>query len=325
MSKLEQLIKCIHGRHVYIQMHNYPDQDAIACATGLKELLNYYNIASTISYYGIIDKDNTIKMVELLDIDIHNVNELKIAEEDEIIIVDGQKGNTNMLDFMGDEIACIDHHKIQNTSCYRFYDIRRVGACSSIIAEYFFENNITMSIETATGLLYGLMVDTAHMMRGVTELDLEMFYKLYKTANLALIRTFEASSLKVSDLETYSSAISNLKIHSSLVIANIGAECSEAMLGTVSDFLLTISGIDFAVVYSYRNGGLKFSVRNAIDTIDASSLVRKALAGYGDGGGHQHMAAGFIPGVTPDMANEVSAIIEERFSELMNELMYNGL
>ena len=39
MTKLEELISIIAGEKLYIQAHNYPDQDALACAYALQYLL----------------------------------------------------------------------------------------------------------------------------------------------------------------------------------------------------------------------------------------------------------------------------------------------
>lgn len=39
MNYLEEIIANISGDRVYIQTHNFPDPDAIACAYGLFELL----------------------------------------------------------------------------------------------------------------------------------------------------------------------------------------------------------------------------------------------------------------------------------------------
>ena len=48
MTKLEELIKIIGNESVYIQTHNYPDQDALASAYGLKYLLEAKGINATI-------------------------------------------------------------------------------------------------------------------------------------------------------------------------------------------------------------------------------------------------------------------------------------
>lgn len=301
MTKLDELIECIEQPHVYILMHNYPDQDALASALGLQLLFQAREKYATIIYHGIIDKVNTLKMLELLSIEIFPLQDVSLAPEDEIIIVDGQKGNINMADTNGLVIACIDHHQMQNTACYRFYDIRSdVGACSSIITSYFLENNIPITLDLATALLYGIKIDTANMTRGVSLLDLTVFSHLYHCSNNKKLRSLEKSSIQLSDLISYKKAIENLKIYGLLAIANVGNDCSEAMIATVNDFLLTISEIEFTLVYSYRGGGIKFSARSALPLLDASDVIKIILTGFGDGGGHSNMAAGFVPNISSE-------------------------
>ncbi len=322
MTKLEELLKVIKKNKVYIQTHNYPDQDAIASAFGLKILLRNKGVDATICYNGQIDKDNTLEMIEQLGIELFMVDEVKMKPDDEIILVDGQKGNSNMEDFAGKEIACIDHHPKQEVDSYLFYDIRSdVGACSSIIAGYFFENNMEMTVDTATALAYGIKMDTAALSRGVSELDIDMFYYVYKRADAEKLRSFEKCSLRKADLEAYKKAISTLKIQGRLGIANIGADCSEAIIGSISDFLLSLAEVDFTLVYSHRVGGLKFSVRSESKSVDAGKVIKEALKGYGDGGGHGAMAAGFIPNVnTEKEVAEMARLVEERVTRLVTAI-----
>ncbi len=306
MTKLDELIQCIQNTHVYVQMHNYPDQDALASAMGLQALLKAKGIQSTIIYHGIIDKDNTLKMIDLLHIDIYPVNTLKFSKEDEIIIVDGQKGNLNVTDTAGMEIACIDHHDPHNTQAYRFFDIRHdVGACASIVASYFVENEIPLTTDVATALVYGLKMDTAQLTRRISNLDVDMFCHLFRLADSIKLRAFEMSSMKLEDLANYMNAISDLKLDHNIAIANIGDDCPESVIGSVNDFLLTISEIEFTVIYSYRADGIKFSVRSALPTLDASKIIHEALLGFGDGGGHNDMAAGFIPNIAEEKAGDL--------------------
>ena len=321
MTKLDQLIDCIHNTHVYVQMHNYPDQDALASAMGLQTLLKARDIESTIIYHGLIDKDNTLKMIELLNMKVHNIDSLNFQEDSEIIIVDGQKGNINMSNIPGEVIACIDHHHIQNAALYRFFDIRAdIGACSSIITSYFLENQISITTNVATALFYGLKMDTASLSRSVSSLDIDMFCYLIKNANYATLRILDMSSLKLSDLTNYQQVLSGLRLYGNIAIANIGNDCPEAIIASVNDFLLTISEIEFTVIHSFRDGGIKFSVRSALPSLDASEIVRQALNPLGDGGGHNDMAAGFIPNIDNEMlAEAIARKVEERIILLVQK------
>lgn len=314
LTALDQLLQVIKRQKVYIQTHNYPDQDAIASAMGLQEILRSKGIESVICYQGEIDKVNTITMTQALGIEIFDVDDLPIVPEDEIILVDGQKGNTNLEELIGDEIACIDHHPMQETDSYRFYDIRPVGACSSIIASYFIENEISVSEAAATALVYGIKLDTSNLMRQTTDFDVDMFCYMYKKANMNVIQKFENHSLVLDDLNAYQTALSNLKIFGNRVgVANVGANCSEAMMGTLSDFLMSLDEVDFSVVYSYRSGGLKLSLRSEKSKLDAGKIVREALAGYaGGGGGHAAMAGGFAAKLTEKEARDAENEITDR-------------
>lgn len=313
-TKFAKLLGVIKKKKVFIQMHNYPDQDAVASAFGLAELLRYCGIESVICYQGEIDKVNTMTMRELLHMELFDVDDLEMEPEDEIIIVDGQKGNVNVQELIADEIACIDHHPMQNTDYYRFYDIRAVGACSSIIAEYFVENQIPVSKEAATALVYGIKMDTSNLVRQTTVLDVDMFCYMYKHADDTLIQRFENNSLQLSDLRAYRKALGNLKIYENRVgIANVGNDCSEAIMGTISDFIMSLGEVEFSVVFSYRAGGLKLSLRSETPKLVASDIVKGALAGLpGGGGGHPGMAAGFVPELTPKKAKEVEYLLTER-------------
>ena len=319
-TALDRLLAVIKKPHVYIQTHNYPDQDALASAFGLQEILRYKGIASTICYQGQIDKSNTITMTETLGIELYDVDDLPIQAEDEIILVDGQKGNVNLEEQVGEEIACIDHHPEQDTSSYRFYDIRKVGACATIIGEYFLENQIPVSETVATALVYGIKMDTANLMRQTTDVDVDMFCTMYKKASIEKIRLFESHSLILTDLDAYRQALKDLKIYGyNIGIANVGEGCSEAMMGTLSDFIMSLEEVDFSVVYSYRAGGLKLSVRSELKRADAGEIVRKALEGYpGGGGGHAGMAGGFVAKLTAGQAEEVEYVITERIIQLVD-------
>ena len=193
MNRFKTLLQNIKSKHVFIQTHNFPDPDAVSSAFGLQRLLKINNISSTICYKGDVNRSLAARMVSVLEIEIvniENISEMSIC--DEIILVDSQKGNSNILDLIGRETICIDHHPTFQKETYLFDDIRPwVGACASIIAEYYLENNISIDKEVATALLVGIKIDTANLTRNVSDLDLDMFYYLYKKADLNLLKKCE--------------------------------------------------------------------------------------------------------------------------------------
>lgn len=322
MTNLDRMTADIKHKHVYVQTHNFPDPDAIASAYGLQYLLKQRGIDATICYKGKVDRSSINKMVQLLDIKIVEYEDLgNMLEDDEIILVDAQKGNANIIDMPGNEVMCIDHHPTFEKIDYVYSDIRPdVGSCSAIIASYFFENNISMSKSVATALLYGMKIDTANLTRGVSKLDLDMFYQLYDMVDKELIISLDTSVLSQNDLEAYASAINSIQIHGRMSIANTGMDCPEPLIASISDFIMMIDGIDVTVVYSIKENGIKISIRSSCEC-NAGLIAKNALQGIGNGGGHEHMAGGFVP-FKPDIAEpskneayikELTRDIEERF------------
>lgn len=324
MNRIEQLANVLKGHEVYIQTHNFPDPDAISSAFGLQELLEHFNIKSTIVYEGRVNKISINRMIELFNIQVFCTDEIPLISEDAyIVLVDSQKYNKNCTDLPGIEIACVDHHPIFN-ECneYKYQDIRTVGACASIVADYFCQADIHPSEAVATALLYGIKVDTNDFGRGVEELDVEMYYRLFMYADQVLLGKMQLNSLEFSDLNAYGAAISSISIYKNIGFAHIPFDCPDGLIGVVSDFILAIDMVDFTVVYSERKEGYKFSVRSEEDELDAGKIVYKILSKHGgSGGGHSFMAGGFLPSDCLDSLGENKRQTVER--DFLNEIFPN--
>lgn len=316
-TKLEELVSCINNEHIYIQTHNFPDPDAISSAYGLQRLLEVKGIKSSICYQGKIDKFSTKKMIDSLHIEIFDINEIEIKENDEIVLVDSQLGNVNVQKTAGQIVACIDHHPSFNCVNYEFSDIRpRVGACASLIAAYFMVNDIKMTRDVATALMFGIKVDTANLSRGVSNIDLNMFYTLYNICDIDLINSLETSTLQFEDLDAYANAIKSIKVFDNISFANTGNHCPEPLIASISDFMLLMAGVNVCVVYSIKLDGIKISVRSDSVILDAGQLANEALYGIGSGGGHPTMAGGFVPfTANHEKVDELIEQIENNFMD----------
>lgn len=319
MTKLNEMIGYIQQKHVYIQTHNFPDPDAISSAVGLQKLLQYKGIEATICYKGKIDRYNTLKLIELLEIHLENIEDIedKLTEQDEVILVDAQKGNSNIIDMTGTEIICIDHHPVFEKMNYRYTDIRPAyGACATMIAEYFFENDIPMDEKTATALSYGIRSDTDKLSRGTSKIDLEMLYRMYDKSDQNIIHRLENGEIYFDDLMAYSKAIESIKVYDNISFACTGENCPEALIASVSDFMLALVEVQFSVVYAIQRNGIKLSVRSECGGYDAGKIISRALDGIGNGGGHAAMAGGFIPlGGREDRVKHFISIVQERVIE----------
>ena len=291
-----QLVELLRGHRTYIQTHNFPDPDAIASAFGLQHFLNYHGINADICYDGKIERLSTRKMFDTFHIDILSKEDLDdMKKEDYIVTVDSQKYNANLTDFIGDEVACIDHHPTVIACEYAYKDVRRVGACATMITEYFYLTNTPMSRHVAAALAYGIKMDTDDFVRGTTKLDVDMFAYIYPMADVEELKSMYVNVMEFSDLKAYGAAIDNIHIYDDVGFASIPFDCPDALIAIISDFILSLDVVNISVIYAIRSDGIKFSVRSALNRVDAGRVVAKALEDYGNGGGHPAMAGGFIP------------------------------
>ena len=133
-----KLVNLLKGHKVYLQTHNFPDPDALASAFGIQVFLRAHGVETTICYSGEVETNSTKKMIDVFHIEAYEIDEITdMSPEDYIVTIDGQKYNSNLTDFPGNEVACIDHHPTVVEIEYEYKDIRIVGACSTIIAQYF--------------------------------------------------------------------------------------------------------------------------------------------------------------------------------------------
>ncbi len=297
-SKINQLVDILKGHRVLIQTHNCPDPDAMASAYGLQYLLKAKGIESRLVYDGVISKFSDLRMIDYANMEIFYAGDLDLSDDEYIVVVDAQKYNENCTDLTGDEVACIDHHPTVIECEYQFKDIRMVGACSSIIAEYIIEAGIEFEPIVATLLLYGIKMDTLDFTRGVTELDAKMYYMLFRYADHEFLAQMQVNQIDFKDLKAYGAAIDNISLYKDIGYACIPFDCPNGLIAIISDFILALEQVTFSVVYAVRKEGYKFSIRSERDDLDAGRIVRKALQQRGmsgNGGGHSFMAGGFLP------------------------------
>ena len=297
MNDLRKLAEICSEQNVYIQTHNFPDPDAIASAFGLQKLLLYLGVPSTLCYAGRIDKLSAAKMLDAFGIELYPYDQIKgkMREEDYIICVDSQKHAGNITDFVGEEVACIDHHPVFVDTPYLYSDIRTAGACASIIADYCVKLRYVPDSDTATALLYGIKMDTLQFTRGVTPLDIEMFLYLYPYCEQEKLTHLERNNMEFTDLKAYGAAIENIELYGKTGISFIPFSCPDALIAIIADFILSLEEVEIAVVYARREDGIKLSVRSETQEVHAGCLIRTALEGFGDGGGHAEMSGGLIP------------------------------
>ena len=144
-----------------------------------------------------------------------------------------------------------------------------------------------------------------------------MFSNLYNIADTDYISQLMKTSLTLSDLTAFGTAIKNVVISNGIGFADIPFDCNDTLIAKIADFILSLDCVDFAVAYAIRKDGIKLSVRSKIPKVlDAGKITNSTLQGIGSGGGHSFMAGGFVPTDCIKSLNleDIKASIIDRFS-----------
>lgn len=316
----QKLLEICKGKTVWIQTHNFPDPDAIASAFALQELLGHFGIAARLCHDGEIDKLSSVKMLTRLGAELHPYREIRdmMRPDDTIILVDCQKNAGNTTDFIGNEAAVIDHHPTFEGAEYEYADLRITGACASLIADYFQALSVEPSRNAATALLYGMRMDTLQFSRGVTGFDIEMFGFLFPFVDQTLLQELETNNMEFGDLHAYGASIDHIRVFGVVGFSYLDFECPDALVGMLSDFLLSLVEVEVVVLYAKRKGGFKFSFRSERADVNAGILAQSGLKDWGSGGGHAAMAGGFVSSEKLAVADEqVYETVQAHFIEVI--------
>ena len=315
-TKLDKLVDILKDApdEVFIQPHNVPDPDAIASSLGLYYLLSQRGIKKlAIVYDQEIEKANSLRMLEMFKVPIIQARDaLTLGTEDWAVLIDTQKGNTNTTDLPTDEVAVIDHHEYCGDKGYRFIDVRpEAGSCSTIIADWFFENNMEPPRVVATALLYGIFMDTDNLTRGASDFDINMFYRLYSLSDIDMIVELKGNELSIKDLDLYAEAFKTVETYDELAFLRL-RDVNDSLLGAAGDIVISVAGINIVIAYAVRDNGIKLSIRSTSEEVKANDLVRYLVEGCGVGGGHDNMAGGFIPKDNLNAARLLDTFIKHR-------------
>lgn len=294
---IDDLIKKLNKspNRIYIQTHDFPDPDAIASAYGFQNYLSIKGIESKIVYSGDIQRDALKNMIKKLDIELYKSCEIKISPMDLIIIVDGCKWNKNVTDLPGFEIGVIDHHIVKNPDDVPFLEIRdEIGACSTIITEYFSKENLPVDKNCATALMVGISRDTDLLTRKVTQNDIDAYNYLYKFADNTAVNSLLRNNIQLSDLIYFSESIKNLQTRGKLAWLYFENGCDTNLMGIIGDFILSTQEIEFSIIFAKNANSISISIRNENEEWNGAEIIKKITEGIGAGGGHLQMAGGVI-------------------------------
>ena len=321
--------------------HKNPDPDAISSAMALAEIAKHANpktLTPRIFYEGNIGHQENRTFVNLLDIKMEHLTPEALSACTYLAIVDcSAPGANNDIPLQTKINVIIDHHKEGRhvASQGMFVDIRPgVGATASIMTQYLQELDVPVDKRVATALLYGIRTDTKEFTRNVTPQDLNYAGFLLPLTDADLLDKIMSPSMSQETLDVIGKAIHERKVQSGYLFANVGYVMNRDALPQAADLLITLEGVNTALVYGITDNAIVISARNRDIRLHIGNALSEAFGEMGDAGGHPNMAAATLPlhyfGRVENKAQLLEIVIEpilKKFKNLVgleNEGKKNG-
>lgn len=298
VRQLHRTLRDLDGR-LAVVMHDNPDPDAIASAIALANLAERLNCPADPCYSGDITHQENRALVNLLEYDLlHFENDaFDLSDYSGVALVDhARPGVNDQLPPETEVDIVIDHHPPRKPVEARFVDLRSdVGATSTLLVDYYQRLDIVPSTEIATGLLFGIWVDTKEFSREIAVDDFEAAAYLMPSVDMPVLERVESPRMSTETVETIGRAIRNRTINDSVLTSCVGHFRDRDAIAQASDHLLNMDGITTTLVYGIKDGTIYASGRARSTTLDVGETLRDAFDQIGDAGGHADMAGAQIP------------------------------
>ena len=271
------------------------DPDALAAAMAVRRLLRYKVKSVTITHPNEIRRLNNQAMVERLKIPLERLKDVKLENYSKRVMIDSQPDHLPCFEKIKVH-AIIDHHPVTNVGEIEFVDIRPdYGATSSMLVEYLRAAGMKPSVTLATALFYGIKVDTHDFEHKSVLADGISFRYLFNIANRDLVRKFELTDLRRSELKYFATALAELKYSKGRYFSHLGRVRSPDVLVIVADFLNHVGEIDWVFVSGVHGEKLVVIFRCDGYRKNAGKLAERIFGTLGSAGGHKGAARAEVP------------------------------
>ncbi len=271
------------------------DPDALASALAVKRLLAYRVKSITIGYPNEIRRLSNLAMVELLKIQARRLQQLKPKEYSKRVLIDSQPTHLPCFETLSFD-AIIDHHPLTTGWEASYVDIRPdYGATASMLVEYLRAASIKPSVPLATALFYAIKIDTQNFEKKAALADAISFRYLFDRANKNLVRKIELSELRLSELNYFRTALSELRVSKRRLYVHVGRVRNPDILVIIADFLNQVHLISWVLVSGVHGERLVVIFRCDGYKKNAGKLAEKIFGKVGSAGGHREMARAEVP------------------------------
>jgi nanoRNase/pAp phosphatase (c-di-AMP/oligoRNAs hydrolase) len=289
-------------RRVVLVSHVNPDPDALASMFGLKTLLacRFPDIEVAMTVDGMIARAENRAMVKLLGLQLVPVERVHADPGTAFVMVDSQPHTGRRASEAITPLAVIDHHETGgDLEGVAYIDVRgAIGATSTIIADYLFQEDCQIPPDLATALYYGIDSEIAGFPREAGPPDDEALERLFPLADKDLLAQIRNPKLPQDYFATIQHALANAFLYQDVVISWCGKVAQPDIIAEMADFFVRFDQVNWALTIGQFEDKLKLSIRVGLLGAHSGDVLREVVDGSGTAGGHDKRAGGAI--ILPD-------------------------
>ncbi len=295
-AKLDRLVQYARShKRALILTHDNPDPDAIAAGVALAHILEKLaGVHAIVAYGGIVGRAENRALVRVLRLPVIPVARVVFDDFDLIAMVDTQpeQGNHSLPARHFPDVV-IDHHPERPDSHLApISDVGgRLGATSTVLAEYFRASGLKVPAQVATALFYGIKADTRDLGRQTTKLDVDAYLWLFPMTDKDALAEIEHPRLPAEYFRLYHTAIEKALVYEDAVICDLREIYAPDMVAEVAERFSFLEDVKWSLAFGEYEESLFFSLRTSDRRMNAGRLIREVVeAKGGSAGGHGTMA-----------------------------------
>jgi nanoRNase/pAp phosphatase (c-di-AMP/oligoRNAs hydrolase) len=289
-------------RRIVLLSHVNPDPDALASMFGLKTLLacRFPDTVVEMTVDGMIARAENRAMVKLLGLKLLPVERVKPDSDTAFVMVDSQPHTGRRASEAITPLAVIDHHETGgDLEGVSYIDVRgAIGATSTIIADYLFQENCLIPPGLATALYYGIDSEIAGYPREAGPPDDQALERLFPLADKDLLAQIRNPKLPQDYFATIQHSLANAFLYQDVVISWCGRVAQPDIIAEMADFFVRFDQVNWALTMGQFEDKLKLSIRVGLLGAHSGDVLREVVDGSGTAGGHDKRAGGAI--ILPD-------------------------
>jgi nanoRNase/pAp phosphatase (c-di-AMP/oligoRNAs hydrolase) len=310
--------------------HVNPDPDALASMLGLKALIAHCQPGKEVvlTVDGMIARAENRVMAESIPIPLEPVETVKLTPGTAVVMVDTQPYTGRRASEAARPQVVIDHHETGGVlTGVQFRDIRpHLGASCTMVTGYLLEQNVAVSPQLATALLYGIESESAGYPREASPLDDGALVWLFPRADKDLLARIRNPKLPQSHFATVQNALVNAFLYRDVVVCWCGVVTQPDIIAELADFFIRFDQVNWALTIGRFEDVLKLSARVGHLGGHSGEVLREVVNGIGAAGGHDKRAGGAIPltDTRPESIDELLRTIRHRLLDRLGINEHQG-